>query len=135
MICVLRVGYEVKVYTSDKKGAGTHNDLHLVLSGVGGISRPLIIKNTDSMFQRGQINTFQVATNPIGRLTSVGVAHAPHGNRGNMSPWYLFQVVVTEMASGILATFPCRQWIPASPQVTHPHRPDYVTLDIKTPTN
>ena len=118
----------MKVYTSDKKGAGTHNDLYLVLCGVGGQSRPLTIKNTQSMFQRGQIDTFQVATDPIGRLISLKVAHSPSRNRGDMSSWYIFQVVVKEMASSLLATFPCRRWIPASEH----HTPHYITLHSKT---
>lgn len=121
-------GYEVRVYTSDKKGAGTQNDLHIVLRGVDGTSHPHTIKNSRSMFQRGQINTFQIATDPIGRLTSLDVAHCPHGNRGDMSSWYLFQVVVTEMASSIMTMFPCRQWLPASEQDT----PHYTTLHTKT---
>ena len=109
------VGYEMKVYTSDKKAAGTLNDLHLVLSGEAGDSQPVTVKNR-SMFQRGQIDTLQIATCPIGPLKSLQVGHSPHGGRGSSLPWYLFQMVVMELSSGVKTTFPCRQWLPASQQ-------------------
>ncbi len=113
-MCV-RAGYEVKVYTSDKKAASTLNNLHLILRGESGDSQPITIKNR-SMCQRGQTDTLQIATSSIGPLVSLQVGHSPHGGRGSSLPWYLFQMVVTELSNGVKTTFPCRHWLPASQQ-------------------
>ena len=69
--------------TADKKHAGTSNDLHLVVVGDQGVSREFVIRNSSRgpKFQRGQTDSFQVATPPLGQLTSVRVTHCPRKGR------------------------------------------------------
>ena len=119
----LCAGYEVRVYTSDKKGGGTSDNLHIILRGDHGSSKPFTVKNR-SMFRRGQIDSFQLATPPLGPLQSVQVAHSAikDGPEGSTS-WHLFQVTLRELATYNKYTFPWRQWVPASQGTLN-----YVTL-------
>ena len=73
----------MKVVTADKKHAGTSNDLYLVVVGDQGVSREFVTRNPSRgpKFQRGQTDSFQVATPALGQLTSVRVAHCPGKSR------------------------------------------------------
>ena len=112
--------YEVKVSTADKKQAGTKNNLHLILTGEQGSSKPLTIKN-HSMFQRGQTDTFQIATPPLGKLKSIKIAHSPRKGRVHegASEWYLFQIVITCLSDVQKYSFLSRRWIPESSSTLH----------------
>lgn len=112
--------------TADKKQAGTNNNLHLILVGEQSTSKPYTIKNSvkDLKFQRGQTDTFQVATQVIGPLKAVKITHCPRrshkntqgsvGDGEDSSKWYLFQLVLTRLSDHKKHYFLCRKWIYAS---------------------
>ena len=78
-------GYELTIFTTDKKNAGTSNNLQIQLVGSMATSRLFTIRNSSSskgtqtagMLQRGGENVLQVATPSLGTITSVRVAHVP----------------------------------------------------------
>ena len=129
LFILLPVAFEVKVSTADKKGAGTLNSLYLTLVGEKGPSKAFLLKNTSKnpKFQRGQTDTFQVATPPLGSLKHIQVAHCPRkrhrnvesatqeGSSGSSSSWYLFQIVLTDLVERTKFYFLCRKWVESSP--------------------
>lgn len=116
--------YEVKVSTADKKNAGTTNSLYMMLVGTQHASKLFTFKNSSRcpILQRGQRDTFQVATPPLGDLKTVNVAHCPRKHRNAESAasetggrWFLFQMVLTNLKDRTKACFLCRQWVESSP--------------------
>lgn len=104
----------MKVYTSDKNKASTSDNLHLIMIGEHATSRTFTIKS-HSMFRRGQIDKFQVATPCLGPLTSLRVAHTSIDEVDNsMSTWHLLQVVVTKLSSREKTVFSCEDLVPQS---------------------
>ena len=102
--------YEVKVFTADKKYAGTNNNLHLIIVDDKSSSKNFKMKNSsrDPKLQRGQTDSFNVATsNLLGDVKGIKIAHcARHAPKSSMEQgrqrkgsnsemdekWYLFQV-------------------------------------------
>ena len=133
------LAYEVKVCTADKKSAGTANSLYLVLVGEKLASKLFTFKNSSRrlILQRGQTDTFQVATPPLGGLKSVRVAHCPRrrhqdaesaeDNSRNSANWYLFQIVLTSLANKEKIHFLCRKWVEPSPS---PKQLNFIELPI-----
>ncbi len=118
--------FEAKVFTADKKNAGTAHSLYLVLVGDQRSSKVFAFKNSSRspVLQRGQTDTFQLATPPLGALKAVNVAHCPrkrHRNAESASPegrgssWFLFQIVLTKLEDKTKTCFLCRQWVESSP--------------------
>lgn len=122
LVCVC-VAYEVKIVTADKKSAGTSNSLYLVIVAQDA-SKTYHFKNSSRAprFQRGQTDTFQVATPPMGMPTSVKVAHCPRKTTRedvSKSSWHLFQIVLTCLASRNKYYFSCRKWVESSQSSDH----------------
>ena len=132
--------YEVKVSTADKKNAGTSNSLYLVLLGNKLSSKAFKFRNSTKhpLFQRGQTDTFQVATPPLGDLEAIKVAHCPRRRHRNAESadleepacegkWFLFQVVLTNLQDKSKAHFLCRKWVESSPS---PHELKYTEIPL-----
>ncbi|KAH0617711.1 hypothetical protein JD844_016210 [Phrynosoma platyrhinos] len=79
------VDYIIKVYTGDKRGAGTDANVHIILFGNLDTS-PLIqlsksLDNRDP-FERGKIDTFKIKTKKVGRLQKIEIGHDGKGFGG-----------------------------------------------------
>lgn len=78
-------GYELTIFTTDKRNAGTSNNLQIQLVGSKATSRLFTIRNSSSskgtrtagMLQRGGVDVVQVAAPSLGTITSVRVTHVP----------------------------------------------------------
>ena len=77
-------GYELTIFTTDKKNSGTTNDLHVQLVGSKATSKLFTIRNslgkgtrTAGMLQQGRVDVLHVATQSLGTISSVRVAHVP----------------------------------------------------------
>lgn len=128
----------MKVFTADKKGAGTSNSLYLMVVGEQLSSKVFVFKNSTRtpILQRGQTDSFQIATPPLGTLKAVKVAHYPrkkHRNAKSALPegdrWFLFQVVLLNMLDKTKACFLCRQWVESSPS---PQQLNYTEISLST---
>ena len=120
---VIATAYEVRVLTADKKNAGTRNSLYLMIVGDNKSSKVFTLKNSSRKpkLQRGQTDSFQVATFPLGTLNSVRVAHCPRRKHmdseeenDDLSSWYLFKIVLIRLEDRTKFDFLCRQWIESS---------------------
>lgn len=118
----LQTAFEVKIMTADKKHAGTTNDVTLIFQGTRGNSKEFHIKNPSrgALFQRGQSDRLQVGLPcGLGGVASMRVAHwcrDPRRRNKDMdsSKWFLFQLVLTNLADKTRSYFLCRQWIAES---------------------
>ena len=119
MCACVCVAYEVKLVTADKKGAGTSNSVYLVLLGQDGSSKTFYFKNSSRSpkFQRGQTDTFQVATPSPALPAHLKVAHCPRRrkDREEISQWYLFHVLLICLPTKTKFYFSCRKWVGPSP--------------------
>nr|XP_020651634.1 lipoxygenase homology domain-containing protein 1-like isoform X1 [Pogona vitticeps]XP_020651635.1 lipoxygenase homology domain-containing protein 1-like isoform X1 [Pogona vitticeps]XP_020651636.1 lipoxygenase homology domain-containing protein 1-like isoform X1 [Pogona vitticeps] len=105
------VEHMVKVYTGDKRGAGTDANVHIILFGDKDTS-PLIQLNKSldhqNPFERGKTDTFKIKTKNVGRLQKIEIGH---DGKGFGSSWFLEQVEITNMSTNELHSFNCSRWL------------------------
>ncbi|NWH34535.1 LOXH1 protein, partial [Chloropsis hardwickii] len=76
------IEYTIKVYTGDKRGAGTDANVHIILFGnedkseVFQLSQSLEHQNP---FERGKVDTFKIKTKNLGSLRSIEIGHNGKG--------------------------------------------------------
>ncbi|NWX89663.1 LOXH1 protein, partial [Nothoprocta pentlandii] len=74
--------YTIKVYTGDKRGAGTDANVHIILFGnedkseIFQLSQPL---EHQDPFERGRVDTFKIMTKKLGSLHSIEIGHDGKG--------------------------------------------------------
>eukprot|EP00753_Platysulcus_tardus_P015866 PLAT5320.1.p1 GENE.PLAT5320.1~~PLAT5320.1.p1 ORF type:complete len:725 (-),score=393.27 PLAT5320.1:96-2198(-) len=101
--------YNISVYTSDVKGAGTNGDVSLVLhSEDGKTTKALRLRHLlRDNFERGKVDMFQVEAESIGALAAVEVTLGPGMAWG--PDWHLDKITVGDSVSEW--TFPYYRWI------------------------
>ncbi|NXB14455.1 LOXH1 protein, partial [Rhagologus leucostigma] len=106
--------YTIKVYTGDKRGAGTDANVHIILFGnedkseVFQLSQPLEHQNP---FERGKVDTFKIKTKKLGSLRSIEIGHS---GKGFASGWFLEKVEITDAASNSVHCFNCNRSVDQS---------------------
>ncbi|XP_074242711.1 oxygen-regulated protein 1 isoform X2 [Saimiri boliviensis] len=105
------VRYQVDVYTGQLKHAETESSVFLCLFGERGDSglRLLHKSNMPVKFQRGQIDTFQVAAVSLGKLQKV-LLRCEASDKSKY--WYCEKVVVREPGTTAEYVFTCQRWLP-----------------------
>nr|XP_013810081.1 PREDICTED: lipoxygenase homology domain-containing protein 1-like [Apteryx mantelli mantelli] len=102
--------YTIRVYTGDKRGAGTDANVHIILfgnedkSGVFQLSQSL---EHQDPFERGKVDTFKIMTKKLGSLHSIEIGH---DGKGFASGWFLEKVEITD-ASNSVYCFNCNRWL------------------------
>ncbi|XP_068044820.1 oxygen-regulated protein 1 [Anomalospiza imberbis] len=103
--------YTIKVYTGDKRGAGTDANVHIILFGnedkseVFQLSQSLEHQNP---FERGKVDTFKIETKKLGSLRSIEIGH---DGKGFASGWFLEKVEITDAARNSMHCFNCNRWL------------------------
>ncbi|NXM10795.1 LOXH1 protein, partial [Ploceus nigricollis] len=106
--------YTIKVYTGDKRGAGTDANVHIILygnkdkSGVFQLSQSLEHQNP---FERGKVDTFKIKTKELGSLCSIEIGH---DGKGFASGWFLEKVEITDAARNSMHWFNCNRSVDQS---------------------
>ncbi|XP_062987373.1 oxygen-regulated protein 1 [Elgaria multicarinata webbii] len=103
--------YIIKVYTGDKRGAGTDANVHAILFGNKDTSQLIPLnKSLDHRdpFERGKTDTFRVKTNNVGRLQKIEIGH---DGKGFGDGWFLEKVEITDMSTNELLCFSCNRWL------------------------
>ncbi|XP_075776815.1 oxygen-regulated protein 1 isoform X2 [Pelodiscus sinensis] len=103
--------YIIKVYTGDKKGAGTDANVHVILFGDKDSSE--LIQLTNSLehkdpFERGKSDTFRIKTKSLGNLHSIEIGH---DGKGFASGWFLEKVEIIDASTNEVYCFNCRRWL------------------------
>jgi hypothetical protein len=104
------VQYEVAVKTSDKRGAGTDANVHIVLYGADADSGEIplyIVGDSGDKFEREALDVFIVNSLWVGKLQKIRVGHDAVGLG---SGWHLERIVVHDCL-GDTYFFPSSQWI------------------------
>ncbi|XP_069635451.1 oxygen-regulated protein 1 [Haliaeetus albicilla] len=103
--------YTIKVYTGDKRGAGTDANVHIILFGnedkseVFQLSQSLEHQNP---FERGKVDTFKIKTKKLGNLHSIEIGH---DGKGFASGWFLEKVEITDASRDSVYCFNCNRWL------------------------
>ncbi|NXL86694.1 LOXH1 protein, partial [Alectura lathami] len=74
--------YAVRVYTGDKRGAGTDANVHIILFGNEEKSEVFHLSQSlehQDPFERGKVDTFKIKTKNLGSLRSIEVGHDGKG--------------------------------------------------------
>ncbi|NWY99428.1 LOXH1 protein, partial [Loxia curvirostra] len=106
--------YTIKVYTGDKRGAGTDANVHIILFGnedkseVFQLSQSLEHQNP---FERGKVDTFKIKTKKLGSLCSIEIGH---DGKGFASGWFLEKVEITDAARNSVHFFNCNRSVDES---------------------
>ncbi|XP_044862525.1 lipoxygenase homology domain-containing protein 1-like isoform X2 [Mauremys mutica] len=105
------VEYIIKVYTGDKKGAGTDANVHVILFGdedsseLVQLTKPL---EHQDPFERGKSDIFRIKTKSLGRLRSIEIGH---DGKGFASGWFLEKVEITDSSTNEVYCFNCSRWL------------------------
>ena len=87
--------YTVRVFTGDKRGAGTDANVFIAMTGEYGDSgeRQLRESNNTNKFETNQEDVFRVTAVELGRLKKVKIRH---DNKGGGAAWYLDRIEVDD---------------------------------------
>ncbi|XP_063155355.1 oxygen-regulated protein 1 [Candoia aspera] len=105
------IEHTIKVYTGDKRGAGTNASVHIILFGDMDTSHLIQLKTSldhQNMFERGKTDTFKIKTKNIGRLQKIEIGH---DGKGFGNGWFLEKVEITDMSTNELYSFSCNRWL------------------------
>ncbi|XP_076185068.1 oxygen-regulated protein 1 [Aptenodytes patagonicus] len=103
--------YTIKVYTGDKRGAGTDANVHIILFGNEGKSEVFQLSQSlehQDPFERGKVDTFKINTKKLGSLHSIEIGH---DGKGFASGWFLEKVEITDASRNSVYCFNCNRWL------------------------
>ncbi|NWW39685.1 LOXH1 protein, partial [Panurus biarmicus] len=101
--------YTIKVYTGDKRGAGTDANVHIILFGNEDKSEVFQLAHSlehQNPFERGKVDTFKIKTKNVGSLRSIEIGH---DGKGFASGWFLEKVEITDVARNSMHCFKCHR--------------------------
>ncbi|CAF1415328.1 unnamed protein product, partial [Rotaria sordida] len=102
------VPWYIWVYTSDKKGAGTHAQVILVLYGYDGKSKNIKLERNPNSLKQGQCNQYKVDINDVGIPFKLRVSL----NDNNLShSWHLDRIEMQNLKTNEQYTFHCGRWL------------------------
>nr|XP_056710895.1 oxygen-regulated protein 1 [Euleptes europaea] len=103
--------YIIKVYTGDKRGAGTDANVHIILFGDKDSSQLIQLnKSLDHRdpFERGKTDTFKIKTKDVGTLQKIEIGH---DGKGIGSGWFLEKLEITDVSTSEQYCFSCNRWL------------------------
>lgn len=103
-----KVIWNLTVYTSDKKNAGTNSNVYLVLYGDRGKSDDLDIRENPENFEQGKKDNFRIETNDIGIPFKIRIGH---DNSGKSPGWHLDRVQLENFETKEKYYFNCNRWL------------------------
>lgn len=100
--------WEVSVYTSNKKNAGTDANVFLMLYGDRGKSDEIPLQAKGKAFESGQCDKFVIETDEIGQPFKLRVWH---DNKGTASGWHLDRIELENQETKERYYFICNRWL------------------------
>ncbi|NWS43618.1 LOXH1 protein, partial [Probosciger aterrimus] len=101
--------YTIKVYTGDKRGAGTDANVHIILFGNEDKSEVFQLSQSlehQDPFERGKVDTFKIKTKNLGNIHSIEIGH---DGKGFASGWFLEKVEITDASRNSVYCFNCNR--------------------------
>lgn len=112
VVQVQELEYQVTVYTSDIRNAGTSASVFCELHGAKGSLGASRLENSSTNFSRGQKDAFVIRGSDIGEISKAVIWH---DNAGLSAAWHLQQVEVVQPLLQKTYIFPCGQWLQKQP--------------------
>lgn len=103
--------WNVWVWTSDVRGAGTDANVFMTLYGDKGKTDEVPIGNATDNFEQGQLDKFKVELTRVGKPYKLRVRH---DNSKPFSDWHLEKVQMENARSTIKCSFKCNRWLSKS---------------------
>ena len=106
-----RTVYEVTIVTADQEGAGTKNNVVLILVGENNMkTRPKLFENTDQtkIFRRRQEDGFLIKERSVGNIKKIILGHVSGPVRNRDDAWICEQVIIKDKNTGATYYFPVR---------------------------
>lgn len=100
--------WQVWVFTSDLKRAGTDSNVYMVLYGDKGKSDEIILDNKSNNFEMGKCDKFKIETNDVGKLFKLRVGH---DNSGKFAGWHLDRIEMENLDTKERYYFICKRWL------------------------
>lgn len=102
------VKYQVTVVTGDIKGCGTNANVFITIYGeYGDTGQRALTQRFRDLFERNQVDKFEIEALDLGELTKIKVEH---DNSGWNPGWYLERVEISNSSTSKNYVFPCQQW-------------------------
>nr|XP_019595266.1 PREDICTED: lipoxygenase homology domain-containing protein 1 isoform X5 [Rhinolophus sinicus] len=128
--------YRVTLCTGEFEGAGTDANVYLCLYGDAGDTGERLLfncRNTDNMFQKGNVDEFTIESVTLRKVRRVRVRH---DGKGGNSGWFLERVLVREegQPEDDNVEFPCLRWLDKNKddgQVVRELLPSYSNATLK----
>jgi hypothetical protein len=103
----MKITYDISIFTSDIRHAGTNANIYIVLFGEKGEANEVHLKNESNNFERGKCDRFRIETSDIGRLLKIRVRH---DNKGDSPGWHLDRVEIVNTLTKEKYSSVCNRW-------------------------
>jgi hypothetical protein len=100
--------WNVRVFTSDMKNAGTDAKVSICLYGDRGKSDEIILRDKKENFERGKMDEFKVETAKVGQPFKMRVWH---DNKGSAPGWHLDRIELENVQTKERYFFICQRWL------------------------
>jgi hypothetical protein len=100
--------WNVWVYTSNLKHAGTNSNVSMVIYGDRGKTDDIQLKNDKNNFEAGKCDEFKIEINDIGQPFKLRVFH---DNTGSFPGWHLDRIELENMSTKLRYFFICNRWL------------------------
>jgi len=102
------VRWRIRVWTSDRRGAGTDATVSVHMYGLKGEYGPLVLPASREGFERGCMDEFQMVFPSMGDLHKISIGH---DGRGIGAGWHLDKVEFVNLETAEAWLFKCGQWL------------------------
>ncbi|XP_033751254.1 lipoxygenase homology domain-containing protein 1-like isoform X2 [Pecten maximus] len=103
------IKYEIIVFTGDVFGAGTNANVSITIFGSNGDSGKRALQQSfRDLFERNQVDKFQMEILDLGELHKVRIEH---DNSGFRPAWFLDRIEIVNLGTNNNSVFPCNNWL------------------------
>ncbi|XP_078580092.1 lipoxygenase homology domain-containing protein 1-like isoform X2 [Branchiostoma floridae x Branchiostoma japonicum] len=103
-----KVAWNLTVWTTDQRGAGTDANVYFVLYGDKGKSDDISIGNKTDNFEAGQEDNFKVEIEDVGKPYKMRIGH---DDSGSFAGWHLDKVEMERVDTGEVYLYKCGRWL------------------------
>lgn len=103
-----KIPYQMTIYTSDVKNAGTDAEIHMTLFGTEGESHDIKLDKEESRFERNSVDVIRIDIDDVGQLTKLRIGHDGKGSRPD---WFLEKVVLLNLNTEEATIYKCGEWL------------------------
>ncbi|GFR41097.1 hypothetical protein Agub_g1741 [Astrephomene gubernaculifera] len=103
--------YQITVFTSDLRGAGTDANVDISLFGTNSTITNVKLENSKNNFERNAEDVFFFEFPDLGSIPEIEIGH---DNSGLMPGWHCAKVVIEDQTAKTRYVYPCDRWFDKS---------------------